>query len=306
MNPHRKIRVSTGMSSGTSRPVQGGLTVAALVFVPLLTVAGSDGLRATLDYGLCLAGVAGALCLRLLPRPDEAADRRTAGSRAPGHPRSGPAGFLRFRRGALVRPGRLERTGPRPTGHAGAPAHPLRAHAPGGALALGHPRPAARGADGSAVRVPATAVRAPVVRAPAPQRRPHRLRPSGRSVGPRAEEGRAVAGTGHSGRVPCRLARRRPVAPAGEPLALTVPRAARAGTPRSAPAGAARAHRTGAPVRDAGPRHAGARVRDALLRDTGIRQHLPHHTPLLRSLPLALRRAPCRTGGRPVHRAAGR
>ncbi|MFI2311930.1 hypothetical protein AMK17_14775 [Streptomyces sp. CB00072] len=50
MNPHRKIRVSTGMSSGTSRPVQGGLTVAALVFVPLLTVAGSDGLRATLDF----------------------------------------------------------------------------------------------------------------------------------------------------------------------------------------------------------------------------------------------------------------
>ncbi|WP_228922653.1 hypothetical protein [Streptomyces sp. DH7] len=33
-----------------SRPVQGGLTVAALVFVPLLAVAGSDGLRATLDF----------------------------------------------------------------------------------------------------------------------------------------------------------------------------------------------------------------------------------------------------------------
>lgn len=50
MNPHRKIRVSTGMSPGMSRPVQGGLTVAALVFVPLLAVAGSDGLRATLDF----------------------------------------------------------------------------------------------------------------------------------------------------------------------------------------------------------------------------------------------------------------
>lgn len=50
MNPHRKIRVSTGMSPGMSRPVQGGLTVAALVFAPLLAVAGSDGLRATLDF----------------------------------------------------------------------------------------------------------------------------------------------------------------------------------------------------------------------------------------------------------------
>lgn len=50
MNPHRKIRVSTGMSPGLSRPVQGGLTVAALVFVPLVAVAGSDGLRATLDF----------------------------------------------------------------------------------------------------------------------------------------------------------------------------------------------------------------------------------------------------------------
>ncbi len=50
MNPHRKIRVSTGMNPGMSRPVQGGLTVTALVFVPLLAVAGSDGLRATLDF----------------------------------------------------------------------------------------------------------------------------------------------------------------------------------------------------------------------------------------------------------------
>ncbi|MFD4750667.1 hypothetical protein ACF1BA_02375 [Streptomyces rubiginosohelvolus] len=33
-----------------SRPVQGGLTVAALVFVPLFAVAGSDELRATLDF----------------------------------------------------------------------------------------------------------------------------------------------------------------------------------------------------------------------------------------------------------------
>ncbi|MCD9900730.1 hypothetical protein LUR56_13275 [Streptomyces sp. MT29] len=33
-----------------SRPVQGGLTVTALVFVPLLAVAGSDSFRATLDF----------------------------------------------------------------------------------------------------------------------------------------------------------------------------------------------------------------------------------------------------------------
>lgn len=50
MNPHRKIRVSPTMSTGMSRPVQGGLTVTALVFVPLLAVAGSDGFRATLDF----------------------------------------------------------------------------------------------------------------------------------------------------------------------------------------------------------------------------------------------------------------
>ncbi|SCK06660.1 DMSO/TMAO reductase YedYZ, heme-binding membrane subunit [Streptomyces sp. AmelKG-D3] len=50
MNPHRKIRVSPSMSPGMSRPVQGGLTVVALVFIPLLAVAGSDALRATLDF----------------------------------------------------------------------------------------------------------------------------------------------------------------------------------------------------------------------------------------------------------------
>ncbi|RLV66557.1 hypothetical protein STAN_2078 [Streptomyces sp. CBMAI 2042] len=38
------------MSPGMSRPVQGGLTVTALVFVPLLAVAGSDSFRATLDF----------------------------------------------------------------------------------------------------------------------------------------------------------------------------------------------------------------------------------------------------------------
>ncbi|WP_307127079.1 hypothetical protein [Streptomyces sp. B1I3] len=37
-------------SPAMSRSVQGGLTVAALVLIPLLAVAGSDGLRATLDF----------------------------------------------------------------------------------------------------------------------------------------------------------------------------------------------------------------------------------------------------------------
>ncbi|MFE7238984.1 hypothetical protein [Streptomyces sp. NPDC057580] len=50
MNPHRKIRSSPTLSSGPSRPVQGGLTVAVLVLIPLLAVAGSDDLRAALDF----------------------------------------------------------------------------------------------------------------------------------------------------------------------------------------------------------------------------------------------------------------
>ncbi|WP_405629551.1 hypothetical protein [Streptomyces sp. NBC_01174] len=52
MNPHRRIRSSPSLSDGPgiSRPVQGGLTVAALVLIPLLAVAGSDGMRATFDF----------------------------------------------------------------------------------------------------------------------------------------------------------------------------------------------------------------------------------------------------------------
>lgn len=50
MNPHRKIRSSAVPIHGPSRQVQGGLTVAVLVLLPLLAVAGSDGLRATLDF----------------------------------------------------------------------------------------------------------------------------------------------------------------------------------------------------------------------------------------------------------------
>lgn len=50
MNPHRKIRSSPTLSAGPRRAVQGGLTVAVLVLIPLLAVAGSDDLRAALDF----------------------------------------------------------------------------------------------------------------------------------------------------------------------------------------------------------------------------------------------------------------
>lgn len=52
MKPHRRTRSSPSMSRspGMSRPVQGGLTVAVLVLIPLLAVAGSDDLRAALDF----------------------------------------------------------------------------------------------------------------------------------------------------------------------------------------------------------------------------------------------------------------
>lgn len=50
MNPHRKIRSSATPLQGPGRQVQGGLTVAVLVLLPLLAVAGSDGVRATLDF----------------------------------------------------------------------------------------------------------------------------------------------------------------------------------------------------------------------------------------------------------------
>ena len=50
MNPHRKIRSSPTLSAGPNRSVQGGLTVAVLVLIPLLAVAGSDSLRAALDF----------------------------------------------------------------------------------------------------------------------------------------------------------------------------------------------------------------------------------------------------------------
>ncbi|MGW6565277.1 hypothetical protein [Streptomyces sp. NPDC054975] len=50
MNPHRKIRSSPVLRTGLSRPVQGGISIAALVIVPLLVLGGSDGFRAALDF----------------------------------------------------------------------------------------------------------------------------------------------------------------------------------------------------------------------------------------------------------------
>ncbi|WP_406305092.1 hypothetical protein OHA61_26235 [Streptomyces sp. NBC_00885] len=50
MNPHRKSRSSPAPGPGLSRQVQGGLTAAALVLIPLLAVGGSDSFRAALDF----------------------------------------------------------------------------------------------------------------------------------------------------------------------------------------------------------------------------------------------------------------
>ncbi|WP_023588765.1 ferric reductase-like transmembrane domain-containing protein [Streptomyces thermolilacinus] len=51
MTPHRKIRSSPADKAGLSRPVQGGLYVAALVLLPLPVIGGSDGFREFLDFG---------------------------------------------------------------------------------------------------------------------------------------------------------------------------------------------------------------------------------------------------------------
>ncbi|MGW1887900.1 hypothetical protein [Streptomyces sp. NPDC001970] len=50
MKPHRKIRSSPGPNPGLSRQVQGGLSAAALVLLPLLAIGGSDAFRAALDF----------------------------------------------------------------------------------------------------------------------------------------------------------------------------------------------------------------------------------------------------------------
>lgn len=50
MKPHRKSRSSPAPSAGLGRPVQGGLTVAAFVLIPLLAIGGSESFRAALDF----------------------------------------------------------------------------------------------------------------------------------------------------------------------------------------------------------------------------------------------------------------
>ncbi|MFF8290713.1 hypothetical protein ACF068_16015 [Streptomyces sp. NPDC016309] len=50
MNPHRKIRSSPALQAGMSKPVQGGLSAAALVLIPALAIGGSDSFRAALDF----------------------------------------------------------------------------------------------------------------------------------------------------------------------------------------------------------------------------------------------------------------
>ncbi|WP_406449995.1 hypothetical protein [Streptomyces sp. NBC_00876] len=79
MNPHRGIHSSAAPFQGPGRQVQGGPTFAVLVLLPLLAVAGSDGLRATLDFTtgvLSLVSLTAAACWGLL-----AADRLFLSSR---------------------------------------------------------------------------------------------------------------------------------------------------------------------------------------------------------------------------------
>ena len=49
MNPRLKMRLPSGPDRGVSRQVQGGVSMAALVLLPLLAVGGSDSFRAMLD-----------------------------------------------------------------------------------------------------------------------------------------------------------------------------------------------------------------------------------------------------------------
>ncbi|MCS0638139.1 hypothetical protein NX801_21280 [Streptomyces sp. LP05-1] len=50
MNTHRTSRSSSAARGGTSRQVQGGLSAAALILLPLLAIGGSDSFRAALDF----------------------------------------------------------------------------------------------------------------------------------------------------------------------------------------------------------------------------------------------------------------
>lgn len=94
MNPRLKMRMSPDQSPGLSRPVQGGLYVAALILIPLLAIGGSDSFRAALDFTTGVlslvsltASVAWGLIAtdRLLLSPATACSRRafTAPPRSP-------------------------------------------------------------------------------------------------------------------------------------------------------------------------------------------------------------------------------
>ncbi|RYJ23975.1 betaine aldehyde dehydrogenase [Streptomyces sp. L-9-10] len=69
MNPQRKTSSSLSLDPAKSRQIQGGVSVAALVLVPLLAVAGGDDFRAFLDFGagvLSLLSLSGAVVWGLI------------------------------------------------------------------------------------------------------------------------------------------------------------------------------------------------------------------------------------------------
>ncbi|MFE2633378.1 hypothetical protein ACFXKF_01000 [Streptomyces scopuliridis] len=69
MNPQRKPSSSLSLDPAKSRQIQGGVSVAALVLVPLLAVAGGDDFRAFLDFGagvLSLLSLSGAVVWGLI------------------------------------------------------------------------------------------------------------------------------------------------------------------------------------------------------------------------------------------------
>ncbi|MER8066973.1 hypothetical protein ABTZ59_01455 [Streptomyces sp. NPDC094034] len=69
MNPQRKPSSSLNLDPDKSRQIQGGVSVAALVLVPLLAVAGGDDFRAFLDFGagvLSLLSLSGAVVWGLI------------------------------------------------------------------------------------------------------------------------------------------------------------------------------------------------------------------------------------------------
>ncbi|MGW6773796.1 hypothetical protein ACWGBX_25710 [Streptomyces sp. NPDC055037] len=69
MNPQRKTSSPLSLDPAKSRQIQGGVSVAALVLVPLLAVAGGDDFRAFLDFGagvLSLLSLSGAVVWGLI------------------------------------------------------------------------------------------------------------------------------------------------------------------------------------------------------------------------------------------------